>query len=1037
MQLKGLVRIFTIALILISLYQLSFTFVVRNVEKKARAQAERMAMLENPEATGKEKELLIENYYSNITDSLQGETVISFPKKYNYMEAKGQELNLGLDLQGGMNVVLEVSLDDLIRSLSNKPTDPVLNKAIADANAAKENSQANFVTLFGEAYEKNNPNGKMAYLFTKPSEKEITIQSTNEEVLTKIKKESKVAITNIFNVLQKRIDKFGVAQPNINLDENKGIITVELAGVRNPERVRNYLQSTAKLQFFELYSNNEFVQFLQPANDALARYLSGGKETDSDGENATNATADKKEEADASETASLSELLGGEESADATDGDAVAGDDSLEAQREKFMQESPLLYTVWQPNVSQQGNVLDGPAVGYVRKQDTAKLNRYLKLNVVRNALPNDVKIVYGAEDKESKRDPNAPLILYAVKKAPGVNESKLEGDHVTQARMDYSPTTGQPEVTMSMDKTGTRIWAKMTEENVGNFVAVVLDDRVYSAPRVNGPIPNGNTSIEGGFTVEEATDLANILKSGKLDAPARIVQEQVVGPTLGAESIKAGRNSLIISFVVIFLLMLVYYNTGGIVANIALILNLLFTVGILASLHATLTMPGIAGLVLTIGMAVDTNVIIFERIKEELSGGKTYQQAVIDGYKRSYAPVLDGHITTLITAVILFIFGLGPVLGFATTQIIGLLLSMFCGIMVSRLITDIWTKRDRHFKYFTNISKRIFRKANFDFVGKRKIAYGISVVVLIAGIGAFMNGFNYGVEFEGGRSYTIQLDKEHKVSDIREKLQPYLGEEYPVVKTVGTDNQVNITTAYLINSNAKDAEDKVQTALHTGLVEQGFIDGDMDKFKNDYIQSSQTVRPTISDDLVNGAKWATFLSLFAIAIYILLRFRRWQYSLGTLVALFHDVCVTLAVFSFFKDIVPFSLEIDQHFIAAILTVIGFSMNDTVIVFDRIREYFRKSPKENKKSVINRAINDTLSRTIMTALTVFLTVLILFIFGGEVTRGFAFAMLIGVFTGTYSSIFVAAPVLVDMDKKDKLKDEVDREAQIEELKQMA
>lgn len=1032
MQLKGLVKIFTIALILISLYQLSFTFVVRNVEKKARAKAERMAILEEPDAKGKEKEQLIERFYDQITDSLQGETVISFPQKYNYLEAKGQELNLGLDLQGGMSVVLEVSLDDLIRSLSNKPTDPVLNKAIADANAAKENSQANFVTLFGEAFEKNNPDQKLAYLFTKPSEKEITIQSTNEEVIAKIRKESKVAITNIYNVLQKRIDKFGVSQPNVNLDENKGIITVELAGVRNPERVRNYLQSTAKLQFFELYSNNEFVEFLQPANDALARYLSGGSEEEV---SATDATKEEAKVADNKDDASLNELLGG--TADATDSNSVAGGDSLAAERAKFQKESPLLYTVWQPNVTQQGGVIDGPAVGYIRKQDTAKLNKFLKLNVVRNVLPNNVKIVYGAEDKESRRDPNAPLILYALKTAPGAAESKLEGDHVTQARMDYSPTTGQPEVTMQMDKTGARIWAKMTEENIGKFVAVVLDDKVYSAPRVNGAIPNGNTSIEGGFTVEEATDLANILKSGKLDAPARIVQEQVVGPTLGAESIKAGRNSLLISFGVIFILMLVYYNTGGIVANIALILNLLFTVGILASLHATLTMPGIAGLVLTIGMAVDTNVIIFERIKEELASGKSYQQAVVDGYKRSYAPVLDGHITTLITAVILFIFGLGPVLGFATTQIIGLLLSMFCGIMVSRLITDIWTKRDRHFKYFTKVSKSIFRKASFDFVGKRKIAYVISVFVLIAGIGAFFNGFNYGVEFEGGRSYTIQFDKEHKVAEVREALQPYLGDEYPVVKTVGTDNQLNITTAYLINSNDKNAEADVQAAIFKGLSEKGLIVGDAESFAKEYIQSSQTVRPTISDDLVNGAKWATFLSLFAIAIYILLRFRRWQYALGTLVALFHDVCITLAVFSFFKDIVPFSLEIDQHFIAAILTVIGFSMNDTVIVFDRIREYFRKSPKENKKSVINRAINDTLSRTIMTALTVFLTVLILFIFGGEVTRGFAFAMLIGVFTGTYSSIFVAAPVLVDMDKKDKLKDEIDREAQIEELKQMA
>jgi SecD/SecF fusion protein len=542
-----------------------------------------------------------------------------------------------------------------------------------------------------------------------------------------------------------------------------------------------------------------------------------------------------------------------------------------------------------------------------------------------------------------------------------------------------------------------------------------------------------------GNFTVEQATDLANILKSGKLPAPARIVQEQVVGPTLGAESIAAGMNSLIISFIVIFILMLVYYNTGGIVANISLILNVLFTIGILSALHATLTMPGIAGLVLGIGMAVDTNVIIFERIKEELAGGSSYADAIKKGYTNSLAPVLDGHVTILITSVILFTFGLGPVLGFATTQIISILLSLFCGILVSRLVTDIYTKRERHFKYFTGLSKSIFRKAHFNFVGARKIAYGISVVVLIAGIGSFVNGFDYGVEFDGGRSYTIKFDAPHKVSDVREKLKSYFDGEYPVVKTIGQDNQLNITTAYLIKEPGQEIEVKVQHQLYEGLKAANFLPATVDEatFTSKYIQSSQTVLPTISDDLKAGAIKATIFSMIAIFIYILIRFRKWQYSLGTIVALLHDVCVTLAVFSFFRGVVPFALEIDQHFIAAVLTVIGFSMNDTVIVFDRIREYFRKNPKEGKHSVINRAINDTLSRTIMTSLTVFLSILILFVFGGEVTRGFAFAMLIGVITGTYSSIFVAAPILVDMDKSEKLQQEVDRDAHIEELKKLA
>ncbi|HXS36985.1 MAG TPA: protein translocase subunit SecDF [Flavipsychrobacter sp.] len=1050
MQLKGLVKFFTGALILISLYQLSFTFIVRNVEAKARAQARRAAVAEDPSARGNDMEKLVDAHYSAITDSLQGETVFSVPllKKYTYQEAKEQELNLGLDLQGGMNVTLEVSLDEMVRAMSNNPKDPVLNKAIADADRAKANSQANFVTLFGETFQKENPGVKLAYLFTKPSEKDITLNSTNEEVLSKINKEAKDAIKRTYNVLITRIDKFGVSSPNINLDDNKGIITVELAGVRDPERVRTYLQATAKLQFFETYTNAEVHPSLMAANEALVAYMAGNKEdtlvNDSAKQAATAAIGDtskaKVAAAAASDTASLTSVLsGGNKPATASNGKTVGGvkntDTALLSAQKKYP-----LFVVWHENVSQNGVVNDGPVVGMVLKKDTAKLNKYLSLDVVKNKFPNNIRFVYGAEDKKDRRNPNSPLYLYAVRTAPGTNgEAKLEGDHVTDAQMDYDPLTGQPDVSMNMDVTGARIWKKMTGDNVGKFVAVVLDDIVYSCPRVENEISGGRTSISGHFTAEEASDLANILKSGKLPAPARIVQEQVVGPTLGAESIHAGMNSLLISFVVIFILMLLYYNTGGIVANISLILNLLFTVGILSALHATLTMPGIAGLVLTIGMAVDTNVIIFERIKEELSTGKSYQQAVIDGYKRSYAPVLDGHVTTLITAIILFIFGLGPVLGFATTQIIGILLSLFCGILVSRLITDIYTSRERHFKYFTGVSRAIFRKAHFKFVEARKYTYIISAIVLILGASTYWHGFDQGVEFAGGRSYTIKFDKPHTTEEVRQKLKNYFNGEYPIVKTIGTNNQLNITTSYLIKEPGQEVEQKVQHQLYDGLEKENLIPANtsFDAFTAKYLQSSQTVLPTISDDLKAGAVKATIISLIAIFLYILLRFRKWQYSLGTIFSLLHDVCLTLAVFSYFRGKVPFALEIDQHFIAAVLTVIGFSMNDTVIVFDRIREYFRKSPNENKKSVINRAINDTLSRTIMTSLTVFLTLLILFVFGGEVTRGFAFAMLIGVFTGTYSSIFVAAPVLVDMDRGGSLKQEVDRESRIEELKKLA
>ncbi|MCW3121750.1 MAG: protein translocase subunit SecDF [Flavipsychrobacter sp.] len=1032
MHLKGLVKFFTGALILISLYQLSLTLIVRNEEKKMRAQAQRAAKAEDPTATGTALEKLVDAHYQSITDSMQGEVIFSVPvlKKYSYQAAKAEELSLGLDLQGGMNVTLEVSLDDLVRSMSNNPRDAGLNKAIADANIAKANSDADFIALFGEIYQKENPNQSMAYLFTKPSEKELTLTSTNEQVLTKLNTEAKDAVKRTYNVLKTRIDKFGVANPNVNLDEKKGIITVELAGVHNPERVRTYLQATAKLQFFETYSNMEIGPIINDANAALAGYLSGAKEDTAKSDTTKTAMAgvtDSTKTA-SSDTGNLNSMLSNKTAAKT--GGADSSSKELEGAK-KYP-----LSAVIMPNASQQDGYYPSPVVGYVSKRDTAKANKYLALDVVKNRFPSNVRFYYGADDKKT-HDPNSRLPLYAIKMPPGGN-ARLEGDHITMARADYNPMNGQPDVNMDMDISGARIWKDMTAKSIGGFVAVVLDERVYSCPRVENEIATGSTEISGSFTAEDAQDLANILKSGKLPAPAHIVQEQVVGPTLGIENINKGVNSLVLSFIVIFILMLVYYSTGGIIADISLILNLIFTVGVLSALHATLTMAGIAGLVLTVGMAVDTNVIIFERIKEELVAGKSYTQAVADGYKRSYAPVLDGHITVLITAIILFIFGLGPVRGFATTQIIGILLSLFCGILVSRLITDIYTKRERHFKYFTGISKSVFKKAHFKFVEFRKYTYVITTIVILLGISTYWVGFDKGVEFQGGRSYTVKFDKKYESEEVREKLKNYLGER-PIVKTIGTNNQLNITTSYLITQPGQGIEKQVMAKLVEGLSKENLIPAGttMETFNSKYLQSSQTVLPTISDDLKDGAIQATIISLIAIFLYILLRFRKWQYSLGTLLSLLHDVALTLVVFSFFRGKVPFALEIDQHFIAAILTVIGFSMNDTVIVFDRIREYFRKSPNEDKTSVINRAINDTLSRTIMTSLTVFLTLLILFIFGGEATRGFAFAMLIGVFTGTYSSIFVAAPILVDMDKSNTLSAERDNEAHIEELKKMA
>jgi SecD/SecF fusion protein len=683
-------------------------------------------------------------------------------------------------------------------------------------------------------------------------------------------------------------------------------------------------------------------------------------------------------------------------------------------------------------HADESGRQTFGPVLGYAAIKDTTKVNEYLNLPAVRASFPGNARFLWGKQERDAEGKQLNFLPLYAIQTIPGKEGALIEGEVIENADQGFDPITNDVLVNMSMNTSGARTWASMTERSArdGRPIAIVLDDVVYSAPIASEKIEGGNSRITMGsgnrgnrqLVVEEAQDLANILKSGKLEAPARIVQEQVVGPTLGEEAVNGGILSFSIAFGVIFLLMLIYYNTGGIVANIALILNLLFTVGVLSALNATLTAPGIAGLVLTIGMAVDTNVIIFERIKEELIRGHSHETAVKMGYSRSLAPVLDGHITTLLTAIILFIYGLGPVLGFATTQILGLLLSLFCGILVSRLITDVYTNKKRHFNYFTKISTRIFKHANYQFVKYRKVAYVISVVVLVLGIASFFNGFKQGVEFSGGRSFVVKFDKPQKPEDIRNALQKVFTES-PVVKTYGLNNdQFDITTDYLINQEGQATDSVVRNTLYAGLKPLLPANVSSQEFASNYIQQTKRVDPTISDDLKSGAKWATFWSVLIISLYIFIRFRDWRYSVGTIVALMHDVMVTLIVFSFFKDIVPFPLEIDQHFIAAILTVIGFSMNDTVVVYDRIREDTGLMKGVDKATIINKALNETLSRTIMTSLTVFITILILFLVGSEVTKGFAFAMLIGVVTGVYSSIFVAAPILIDLVKDKPLGD---------------
>ena len=1016
MQLRGLVAVFAVLLIIYSVWLLSFTWFVNKHESKMADRAQAYMNANYPEAKKFAKpadytdtlKSLYRDRLTELLDSTKEEKITWFGDTYG--KARERELNLGLDLQGGMNVTMEVELTGLLRSLANNSKNPQFLQALEAANQQKANSDKDFISLFYTEFKRIAGSDKLAGIFSTANADKITKNASDAKVLEVIRNEAGQAINRTYYIMQKRIDKFGVAQPSLNLEEAKGIITVDLPGIDDKDRVRKFLQTSANLQFWEVYNYGELADEFAAADRAFTALITG----------TTNDTTVKKADTSLVKTGdtskikidtnqTLSQILN---QTQASTGSNTSTKPTIATDQRKSLRDY-IRYA--QYSQDQQGQIRwEGP-VGYVKINDTGTVRKYLNQL---NTLPGDVRLCYGILEREQTTDKLKDEVgLYAIK-TYGADKAPIEGDVVVDASQSFENVSGKPIVLMSMNSKGTDEWATLTDKSAKNNIpiAIVLDNTVYSAPVAEAKIDGGQSRITGNFTIEEAQDLARILKVGKLPAPAKIVQEQVVGPTLGAEAIRGGSMAFIISFGVIFLLMLVYYNTAGWIANIALILNLLYTVGVLTSFGATLTAPGIAGLVLTIGMAVDTNVIIYERIKEELTRGKSYQLAIAEGYRRSLPPVIDAHVTTLLTAIILFIFGLGPVKGFATTQIIGILLSLFCGILVSRWVSDWFTNKKKHLEYFTGISRKIFKHANFKFIQYRKYAYMISFVVLALGVGAIFNGFHQGVEFSGGRSFIVQFDKTKPldVEGVRKDLEiAFQGN--PTIKTVGLNNQLDITTSYLIDDPRQGVDSIVERQLYNGLKNHlGAISYSEFDTKNKL--GSKTVLPTISDDLKRGARNATIISLIVIALYIFIRFRDWRYSLGTIVALLHDVLVTLAAFSFLKNVVPFPLELDQHFIAAVLTVIGFSMNDTVIVFDRIREYTKTMKGEPTDIVINRAINDTLSRTIMTSLTVFLTILILFIFGGEVTRGFAFAMLIGVVTGTYSSIFVAAPVLVDLAK---------------------
>lgn len=978
MQNKGAIRLFAILLALICVYQLMFTFKANQVEKAAKAFAK----------GDKHKE-------QAYLDSVSSEVVYNLLgiRKYTYKEVKALELGLGLDLQGGMNVTLEVSVVDLIKSLSNYSKDSTFTAALRLAVENQKNSQEDFVTIFGKAFEEVAPNGKLASIFnTLELKDQVKFNSTNAEVLDVLRKETKIAIDNSFNIIRTRIDRFGVAQPNIQPLQTAGRILVELPGIDDPKRVRKLLQGTANLEFWETYDNQEVYPYLVQANQRLVEILALNTGTPA-------ATADTTAKAAATDDTNslLNELEAKKDSAV----------DSASDMAKQFP-----LFSILSPSANAQGQLFPGAAVGTSHYKDTATVNSYLKMDQVRALMPRNLTFKWTAKsiDKEEKF-----YRLIAIKVTGRDGRAPLEGDVITDARQDYEDMGSRPEVSMTMNSEGAKVWARLTKENIGKSIAIVLDGYVRSYPNVNTEITGGRSSITGLESIEEAKDLANILKSGKMPAPAVIIAEDVVGPSLGREAINSGMWSFVIAFILVLSYMLFFYSKkAGLAANIALIVNVFFLIGVLASIGAVLTLPGIAGIVLTLGMAVDANVLIYERVQEEIVAGKSLRMAITDGYKAAYSAIIDGQVTTLLTGVVLYIFGSGPIKGFATTLIIGILTSLFTAIFISRLIFERQLSKNKNITFTAKVTSNWLRDTKIPFLRNRKIAYYISAALILISIGSFVvRGFQMGIDFKGGRTYVVRFDENVKVADVQKALATVFNSA-PEVKTFGNANQVRITTSFKIDDLSENVDNEVEELMYKGLKDAGFIgDISLDTFTSLHRMSSQKVGPTISDDIKKDAAISIFFALVIIFLYILIRFRNWQYGIGGVVALAHDTTITLGVFSLFAGVLPFSLEIDQAFIAAILTVIGYSINDTVIVFDRVREYLHLYPKRKLDDNMDHAMNSTLRRTFSTSLSTLVVLIAIFMFGGTSIQGFTFALLVGIGIGTYSSIFVATPFVYD------------------------
>ncbi|WP_372917451.1 protein translocase subunit SecDF [Salegentibacter sp.] len=993
MQNKGLIKVFAILFGLVCIYQLSFTFITNKVENEA----EEFAIQKIGEDVDNYS-VLRDAEEKRYLDSIGGNDIIA---GITYDDAKDKELNKGLDLKGGINVILQISVRDILHGLANDTNDPAFNRALDEADEAQDDSQDDYIDLFFDAYN-DIPDARLAspdVFFNKSLSEEINSEMSNDEVESVIRRKVDESITSAFEVLRKRIDKFGVTQPNIQRLGNSGRILVELPGAKDIGRVQNLLQSTAQLEFWHVYKSNEFGNFLAEANNRLIE-LVGDKE-EAQAETDTTDTEDS----------DLDELL------------AEAEDDTSDVATGN----NPLFDLIKSPG--SQG----GPVLAYFSTRDTAKAMEYLNRSQVRSLLPAEqryAKFVWGIPEGD------ADLVgLYALKGNRSMTPP-LSGDVITDAQQTYDQV-GRIAVSMQMDGTGAKAWEEMTgfASNNQSQIAIVLDNIVYSAPGVSsGPISGGRSEITGDFSITEGQDLANVLRAGKLPASADIIQSEIVGPSLGQEAIDSGIMSFAIALIFVLLWMIFYYGKAGIYADIALAVNILFIFGILAGLGAVLTLPGIAGIVLTIGISVDANVLIFERIREELAKGKMQKDAIKDGFNNALSSILDANITTGLTAFILLILGTGPIKGFATTLLIGIATSLFTAIFITRLFIDGYAKSGKELPFSTAATKNLFRNVKVDWLGKRKLAYVISGIMIIISLGSLLvQGLNLGVDFVGGRTYTVRFDKDISPTDVQDDLIAVFGSAE--AKTFGPNNQLKITTNYRVDDDGSEVDEEISRSMYDALQDylpsdlsyEQFSAGGSDRELG--IMQSMKVGPTIADDIKNDSFWAILGSLVVIFLYILLRFRKWQFSIGSVAAVAHDVIIVLGVFSLLYKVMPFSMEINQAFIAAILTVIGYSLNDTVVVFDRIREFVNEHTSWNLDRTINRALDSTISRTLNTSLTTLIVLLAIFIFGGEGIRGFMFALIIGVIVGTYSSLFIATPVMFDS-VTDKVK--IQRKKKLEE-----